>query len=368
MTAEEYFKITELFPVGVCVIDSDYRIIFWNRLLEDWSGKRLKEIQFRSLFELYPHLSEIMYSQRIADVLKGGPPAIFTSQLHNSVIPLLLASGEPRIQTTTILPFRMGDESVAVMVIEDLSELKKEVLAYRKMKDSAIIALNERIEAEKEVIRANDEANLYLDIMSHDIANINMLVSGYSALLEESPDKMVSTYSKRISIAASRSSDIINSVSTIRKLMEKKAPLEPMSLKDVVLSGVSQYGAINLEMFDGDFTVMADDLLPEIFVNLVGNSLKYGEKDIRISITAKSAEDIISVCVSDNGPGISDEIKPEVFERFKRGKGRAEAGSGLGLYIVKMLAERYGGEINIKDSYPGRKMPGLTICFTLKKG
>lgn len=368
MTTEEYLKITELFPVGICVIDSDYRIIFLNRLLEDWIGKKLGDIKYHSLFELYPHLSEIMYSQRISDVLNGGPPAIFTSQLHNSVIPLFLPSGEPRIQTTTIIPYRIGDESFAVMVIEDISELKKEVMAYRKMKDSAIIALNERIEAEKEVIRANDEANLYLDIMSHDIANINMLVSGYSALLEESPDRTVSTYSKRISIAATRSSDIINSVSTIRKLIERKTPLVSLSLKEAVLSGVSQYGSINLKVFDEDFTVMADDLLPEIFVNLVGNSLKYGEKNIQISITAKLNGDFVSVCVSDNGPGISDEVKPDVFKRFKRGKGRVEAGSGLGLYIVKMLAERYGGEIVIKDCYPGRKMPGLSICFTLKKG
>lgn len=368
MNVEDYFRITELFPVGVCVIDSDFKIIFWNRLLEEWTGHRLENVKHSSLFELYPHLSEKIFYERAEQVLFGGPPAIFTSQLHNSIFPAYLPSGEPRIQTTTVLPFKNGDENAAVIVIEDVTELKKEVLAYRRMKDRAIIALNDRIEAEKEVFLANEEANLYLDIMSHDIANINMLVSGYSGLLEESSDSEVADYSKRISIAASRSSEIIKSVSTIRMVREKSLDLRPVSLKEAVNAGVSQYGNINLEIFDGDFVVLADDLLPEVFTNIVGNSLKYGGRDAMISINAEVTGNFVYVQVSDDGPGISNETKPEVFRRFKRGKGEMEQGSGLGLYIVKMLVDRYGGDIKIEDSYPGGEKPGVSVCFNLKKG
>jgi len=368
MAVEEYFKITERFPVGICVIDSDFKILFWNRLLEDWTGKRFDDIRLSFLFELYPHLHEMMFYERAEEVLAGGPPAIFTSQLHNQIIPVFLPSGEPRMQTTTILPFRKGDEKVAVIVIEDVTELKKEVLAYRRMKDRAIIALNDRIEAEKEVSLANEEANLYLDIMSHDIANINMLVSGYSSLLEESLDEGVSNYAKRISIAASRSSEIIKSVSTIRRVRENISDLRPMSLKEAVKDGISQYGDINITIFDGDFKVLADDLLPEIFVNIIGNSIKYGGKDIEILINVEVTGDLVYVWISDNGPGISDEVKPGVFGRFKRGQREMEQGSGLGLYIVKMLTDRYGGDIKIEDSYPGKENPGVCVCFNLRKG
>lgn len=368
MDIEEYFRITALFPVGVCAIDSDFKIIFWNRLLEEWTGEQLDNVRCRSLFELYPHLHDMLFYERIEEVLLGGPPAIFTSQLHNTIIPVFLPSGEPRMQTTTVLPFKKGDDNIGVIVIEDVTELKKEVLAYRRMKDRAIIALNDQIAAEKEVFRANEEANLYLDIMSHDIANTNMLVSEYSSILEESSDDEVSKYAKRISIASTRSSEIIKSVSTIRMVREKSSDLRSVSLKDAIMAGIAQYGNINFEIFDGDFMVMADDLLPEIFVNIVGNSLKYGGKDIRISVNAKIIGDFVNVLISDDGPGIPDETKSDVFGRFKRGKGEIEHGSGLGLYIVKMLTDRYGGDIKIEDSYPGRENPGLCVCFNLKKG
>ena len=151
-------------------------------------------------------------------------------------------------------------------------------------------------------------------------------------------------------------------------MKEKESELYSISLKDAIKSGVSQYGNINLEIFDGDFNVMADDLLPEIFVNIVGNSLKYGGKDVQISINAEVTGNFVYVWVSDDGPGISDETKPEVFGRFKRGKGEMEQGSGLGLYIVKMLADRYGGDIKIEDSYPEREKSGVSVCFSLKKG
>ena len=368
MTAEEYFRITELFPVGVCVIDSEFKVIFWNRLLEDWTQKSLKDIRSKSLLDLYPHLRDMLFFERTEEVLSGGPPVIFTSELHSYVIPVFLPSGDPRIQTTTVLPFMMGSENVAVIVIEDVTELKKEVIAYRRMKDSAIIALNDRIKAEKEVFRANEEANLYLDIMSHDIANINMIVSGYAALLEEFSDEAVSDYAKRILIASSRSTEIISSVSTIRKLRENISELSPVSLKSAVELGTSQYGNVRLRMFDDDFKVMADDLLPEIFVNIVGNSIKYCGRDVIITISAEISGNFINIYIADNGPGIPDDMKTEVFGRFKRGKGEREQGSGLGLYIVKMLIDRYGGDYKIEDSNPGCENPGTKVCFKLKRG
>ncbi|MBP2133819.1 PAS domain S-box-containing protein [Methanomicrobium sp. W14] len=368
MNAEEYFRITDNFPVGVFAVDSDYRIIFWNKLLEEWTGKNLNEVRQKCLFELYPSLRDGLFRERTEYVLAGGPPAIFSSQLHRSVIPVYLPSGEPRIQTTAVLSFVAGSTNYAVVVIEDVTDLKREVFAYRKMKDNAIDSLNERIKAEKETLRANEEANLYLDIMSHDIANVNTLVYGYSTLLEEAKDKTVCDYSKRISVASMRSTEIINSVSTIRKIREYKPELFPVSLSCAVKEGVLHYGDISLDIFKGDFLVMADDLLPEIFVNLVGNSLKYGDKNVSIAISVRESGDSVNVCVCDDGPGIPDDIKPDICGRFRRGKDRKEQGSGLGLYIVSMLAERYGSRINITDSFSGRKNPGTRICFSLKKG
>jgi signal transduction histidine kinase len=62
--------------------------------------------------------------------------------------------------------------------------------------------------------------------------------------------------------------------------------------------------------------------------------------------------DNYKVAVQDNGPGIPDEIKGEIFDRMKRGPGNTK-GSGLGLFIVKMLVEMYHGHVWIEDASNG---------------
>lgn len=81
---------------------------------------------------------------------------------------------------------------------------------------------------------------------------------------------------------------------------------------------------------------------------------------------ACKSEGEVFVSVEDNGPGVSDAEKEEVLQRFKRGSGEWKPGSGLGLYIVKMLVERYAGELVLEDVTPGLEKPGLRIRFTLK--
>lgn len=244
---EELFEVTRYFPEGVCVFDKEYRVVFWNKILEEWTGLELSEIKGRQLTDLYPHLREIIFCERVDDVLAGGPPVIFSSQLHESIIPAFLPGGEPRIQTSTVIGHETGEGIFGVMVIEDVTELKKEVLAYRRMKDRAILALNERIKAEEAVVSANEEANLYLDIMSHDIANINMLVMGYSILMEDTDGETVKDYAKKITIAAQRSSEIIKSVSTIRKVRHTASSFARLSLDDQINKAVLQYPQADIE-------------------------------------------------------------------------------------------------------------------------
>jgi len=85
-------------------------------------------------------------------------------------------------------------------------------------------------------------------------------------------------------------------------------------------------------------------------INLVDNALKYAPCGERIAITVQPLDRFVEIAVSDEGPGIPFEDRKRVFERFERGKGPVQAqvrGSGIGLALVKHIAEAHGGSATV---------------------
>ena len=105
--------------------------------------------------------------------------------------------------------------------------------------------------------------------------------------------------------------------------------------------------------------------LEHIIANLVDNALRYGGDYIEISVSRDA--DTFSVCVTDNGPGIPDHYRPHLFTRGwtpEMGRSDEKTSSGLGLYISRTLAHRYGGELTVASATAPR--PDHHTVFTLK--
>ncbi|TMA26332.1 MAG: response regulator [Deltaproteobacteria bacterium] len=86
--------------------------------------------------------------------------------------------------------------------------------------------------------------------------------------------------------------------------------------------------------------------------NLLSNALKYTPSggDVRLSVRARPAE--VEIEVADRGPGIPDELKGSLFEKFgsvEVKRGGVRKGFGLGLYLVKLVAQGHGGEVSVED-------------------
>ena len=98
------------------------------------------------------------------------------------------------------------------------------------------------------------------------------------------------------------------------------------------------------------------EMLHQILTVLVSNSVKFAGGKCTVRLSAVAGEDgRIMICESDDGPGISEEALPHVFERFYRGDEahtRAAGGSGLGLSIAKTLVEALGGNITAGNIKP----------------
>ncbi|GLS03157.1 two-component system sensor kinase [Chitiniphilus shinanonensis] len=102
-------------------------------------------------------------------------------------------------------------------------------------------------------------------------------------------------------------------------------------------------------------------LLRELFVNLVENAIKYIPRGGNITVRLNREGALYVVEVEDDGPGIPDEQKPRIFERFYRVNQNDGNGCGLGMAIVKEIAERHHGSVALNDAKPH----GLIVRVTL---
>lgn len=213
---------------------------------------------------------------------------------------------------------------------------------------------------------SNQLANFYLDIMTHDINNANTVSLMYAELLVEMLEGEQKELTRKLSAGIRRSTDIILNVSTMRKIREEKITLRPIRLDDVIRTEIEVLPTAHIAFLPTEYVVCADPLLSEVFANLLGNSIKFGGDKVQITISVVDVGDQVEVTVADSGPGIPDSVKPVLFRKFERGITKVR-GKGLGLYLSRMLVERYGGKIWVEDRVPGQADKGVAVKFRLRK-
>lgn len=166
--AQKEFGILDRVPEGVCILREDFNVMFWNRCLENWTGISRREILGKNIGTYFPHLHQPKYIFRLQQIFSGGPPTLFSSQLHKSIIPCQLPDGRWRIQHTTVTPVPVMNSDAegkaeiddriqqpqpfyALFVIEDVTDLTQRIQDYRTMRDQALEEINERKKVEEEL-------------------------------------------------------------------------------------------------------------------------------------------------------------------------------------------------------------------------
>jgi signal transduction histidine kinase len=130
---------------------------------------------------------------------------------------------------------------------------------------------------------------------------------------------------------------------------------EPLAVEKSQRLAVAVDGTVNIE---GD-----RDLLFQAAANLVDNAIKYSPQGGRIELSAKLRSGRPEIAVADTGPGIPTDIREKVFQRFFRcDDSRSTPGSGLGLSLVRAVAELHGARISLEDNEPGLC---VRICFEI---
>ncbi|CAJ38171.1 sensor histidine kinase [Methanocella arvoryzae] len=250
-------------------------------------------------------------------------------------------------------------------------------------RERVIAAMNQaeeaRAHAESERERAEEEKNraeLYVDIMGHDINNLNQAALANLELLEMDEsltDEQRATIEDAL-VAVKGSASVIDSVRTIQRATEEKITLENVDINDYVVQCITEAPrpkgrkvTINYQPRKG-LLVKGSSLLKAVFCNLISNAVKHSTGDVTIDIYVRSTEKLSKpfweIAIEDDGPGIPDAVKPRLFARFQRGTTKAK-GRGLGLFIVRTLAERFGGSVTMEDRVPGDHTKGSRFIVTL---
>ncbi len=104
-----------------------------------------------------------------------------------------------------------------------------------------------------------------------------------------------------------------------------------------------------------DMALFGDqEMITQMLSNLVENSFEHGGQNLKIKLSAKQLDGQIIIALADNGNGVSQEDLPNIFDKFYRGdKSRQNPGNGLGLSIVKAVADLHDAKITARENDPG---------------
>lgn len=137
-------------PVGLFVLRHDLSVVFWNACLEEWTGIDRRTVLGTSIGAHLPHLNDPKYTDRLKPIFEGGPPIIFSSQLHKHLIRSPSRNDQTWAHHTIVTPVRApdGEGFYALVSIQDVTDLTNRVQDYRRMRDQAIEEIQERRRAE----------------------------------------------------------------------------------------------------------------------------------------------------------------------------------------------------------------------------
>lgn len=216
------------------------------------------------------------------------------------------------------------------------------------------------ISAKKQQMEKDNIKSLIADI-SHQtktpIANVLL----YTQLLgEEELTENGHFYVYELETQAKKLQTLIEALVKTSRLETGVIALNPVSsrIDTVICAAVSQIvpkadeKQIKLSVESSDTKAVFDSKwTEEAIVNLLDNAIKYTQNGGKITVSVSEYQMFASINVKDNGPGISEEEQSKVFWRFYRGvEQQSKDGVGIGLYLVRQIAEGQGGYIRVQSS------------------
>jgi two-component system sensor histidine kinase KdpD len=204
----------------------------------------------------------------------------------------------------------------------------------------------------------------------HELRTPLTVITGMLSTLRDRMDTLPSATTHELIDAAGRNArqmaELLDAVSDARRAAHGLLPVVPEQtdlarlVRDAVTEVVSGHG-LPMPIIRTDEKVRAavDPMrIRQVLANLLSNAFRFSPENTPVTVAVTSHDDVAEITVHDAGPGIPEDRRDELFNKFSR-LGHTGHGMGLGLYISRAIARAHNGELELRDG------PGATFVLTL---
>ncbi len=335
---------------GLFILDPSYSVIRANRAFTRLTGYAAEDVMGK------PHAEIIRWLSRepgmsLEDAEAGGWPLTPQATLY--------VEGD-------LITHEGGAVSVGITYAPALTE------------DGRLLSIVGAVRDITKFREAEELKSTFISIISHELRTPVALIKGFVGTLRREDATWDSqTVQESLAVIEEESDRLANLIDDLLDASRLQAGALALTRSEVALDHLakrmidrfipqSDIHSFELE-FPRDFPLISADesRLMQVLGNLLSNAVKYSPQGGRIILSGRVQADKVVVCVQDEGPGISIEDMPRIFNLFYRSNevSRKTKGTGLGLFLAKAVIEAHGGEIWVDD----RVEQGARICFALPR-
>ncbi len=325
---QKYELVVDNTPENIAQIRRDGTVLAANEPLADTFETSVSALVGNSVGDVLPEDIANRWLAYGDDALATGERVSFES------------SHDGRHFHTLAVPVSIGGESDTVQIIS---------------RD-----ITSRVESEQQLRETTEQLELINHFVRHDIRNDINLVYAWAEMLSEEIDGDGEEYAERIVTTSDHivelteiAGEFVETVSgsgdpeleavPLRRALGEELEKRRDAYEDATFQLNGEIPAID---------VQANGMLSSVFRNLLNNAVQHNAADEpRVYITVTERDDRVRVAIADNGPGVPDHQKEDIFGKDKQGE--QSSGTGIGLYLVYTLVDQYGGSVHVEDSDVG---------------
>ncbi|WP_322744442.1 MULTISPECIES: ATP-binding protein [unclassified Coleofasciculus] len=373
---------------GMVATDHMGQITYINPVAETLAGWQSSEALGKNIAEVIQIVDEAtdtVVENPVLFLLKGAP----LQDLGNNRI-LIARDGTKRPIADRVSPMRQENDTIkgTVLVFWDISERRQaEVLELERVRLS--VEVSERQKAEAEVRKAlvieqelSELKSRFVAMVSHEYRTPLAVILTSTELLKrygsQLSDEKKETYFDRIQAGVKQMAHLMEEVLTFSKAEADELDFNPTQwdvtafcrqLVDEQQLLVDQHYTLKFDDQGSKITAELDkQLLRHIVTNLLSNAIKYSPKNNTIYLVLFTEADKIVLRVEDQGIGIPEAEKTQLFSPFFRASNVSTiAGTGMGLSIVKKCVDIHGGDIAIESEINAGTSVTVTLPLTVPR-
>jgi len=361
---EKFRKISEQSLIGLQIIQNG-KLVYLNRTAADFTGftpEEIKSMDFKNIVNnIHPEDIKSVrnrFKERLNNPNKIKDPFQFRVIHKDGTIRWIESLNKS-------IKYKGNDADLIFLV--DITDKKKAETSLKK--------------SEVKYREAYDKANFYKDLFIHDMNNILQVISSSTELIQKffknQKEEEIKGFTDMIQRQINRGTELILNIHKLSVLEEKDIEIESvdaikilMKVTDYVKKAYSKQNVnIHIKTPFNNYNIPANELLEEVYQNLLINSIKYNDnekKEIIIRISEEKEEDnkFLKLEFIDNGRGIEDERKDIIFQKGKKTE-KGSKGLGFGLSLVQLIIKKFNGKIWAEDRIKGNYQAGSKFIILL---